>query len=282
MSDFFWPLCAVISGLVVGSFLNVVIHRLPRMMDEVEATADEGARGIDITTPAPPRLTLALPGSHCPKCGHQITALQNIPLISYCFLAGACAACGERISARYPIVELLGAAAALISILVFGPTTHAVTVMIFLWFAIAIAFIDAEHLLVPDTLSLSLLWIGLLCNAFHVHASPSDAILGALGGYVTFWGVNAGAERLLGRTAIGQGDFKLFAAIGAWFGWQALAPALFVASATGALLGYALIWTGLWRKGRPICFAPFLLIGAVVILFSDGLILSWLSRGWGF
>ena len=280
MSEFFWPLFALISGLVVGSFLNVVIHRLPRMMDELEDSAEESSGAADTPPPASGRLTLALPASHCPSCGHRITALQNIPLISYCVLAGACAACGARISARYPIVELLGATAAVISVLVFGPTAQAVSTMIFLWFAIAIAFIDAEHLLVPDTLSLSLLWVGLLCNAFQTHVAPSDAILGAAAGYGLFWGVNAVAERLLGRTASGQGDFKLFAAIGAWFGWQALAPALFVASASGVLIGYTLIWIGLSKKGRPICFAPFLLIGAAAVLFSEGRLLAWLTSGW--
>lgn len=286
MNELAWILVSVVFGLAVGSFLNVVIHRLPRMMDLAEAALEEevdAPRATDIaaTTPSTQRLSLAFPGSHCPKCGHPINAIQNIPVISYCLLAGACAACGERISARYPIVELLGGLAALGGVLVFGPSIQALAAMIFLWFAIAMSFIDWEHLLVPDALSLSLLWVGLALNAFGVHVPPSDAILGAIGGYIAFWVVNALAARVLGRTAIGQGDFKLFAAIGAWFGWQALAPSLLVASVTGVIVGYGLIWTGLSSKGQPICFAPFLLFGASVVLFSDDRLQSWLSGPWG-
>ena len=166
--------------------------------------------------------------------------------------------------------------------IVFGPSLEAFSAMVFIWFAIAMSFIDWEHLLVPDALSLSLLWVGLAFNAFSVHVAPSDAILGAIGGYMAFWIVDAIAARILGRTAIGQGDFKLFAAVGAWFGWQALAPSLLVASASGALIGYGLIWAGVSKKGQPICFAPFLLLGASVVLFSGDRLQSWLSGPWSF
>jgi len=281
MNELTWVLASTAFGLAVGSFLNVVIHRLPRMMDLAEAEFEEATADAPTLAPAP-RLSLAFPGSHCPNCSHRITLVQNIPVIGFCLLGGACAACGERISLRYPIVELLGGVAALACVLVFGPTPQAISGMIFIWFAIAMGFIDWEHLVVPDALSLSLLWVGMAFNAFAVHVDPSDAIFGAIGGYTAFWILNAIATRALGRTAIGQGDFKLFAAIGAWFGWQALAPSLLVASATGVVVGYGLIWTGLSKRGQPLCFAPFLLIGALAVLFLGDQLQSWLSGPWRF
>jgi leader peptidase (prepilin peptidase)/N-methyltransferase len=291
MSELAWVLASVAFGLAVGSFLNVVIHRLPLMMAWAETELEDektsspspdpsGSAGVSVP-PTTQRLSLAFPGSHCPKCSHPITALRNIPVISYCLLAGACSACGERIAARYPIVELLGGLTGLVCMIVFGPSPQALSAMVFIWFAIAMSCIDWEHLLVPDVLSLSLLWVGLAFNAFNVHVAPSDAILGAVGGYAAFWIVDAVAARILGRTAIGQGDFKLFAAIGAWFGWQALAPSLLVASATGVLVGYGLIWAGVSKKGQPICFAPFLFFGATMVLFAGDRLQTWLSGPWG-
>jgi leader peptidase (prepilin peptidase)/N-methyltransferase len=259
-----WTAGSIILGLVAGGFLNVVIYRLPRI--EGWPYPFLGADADDETSPAP-RLTLSSPGSHCPGCGHRITAIQMIPLVGYAVLRGACARCGDRISARYPTVELLAAAAAASSMLIYGPTPQGFLAMVLAWFAIAIGFIDAENLVVPDVLSLALLWTGLAANAFEVFTSPSAAIFGAAAGYIALWVVNAVAERLLGRVAVGQGDFKLFAAIGAWLGWQALAPVLLFASTAGVIVGYALVWFGVLQRGGPICFAPFLLAGALVTLF---------------
>lgn len=285
MSETEWIVASIVLGLMVGSFLNVVIHRLPLMMyADDEEIAGGHAVGSDDGGPAPAHpllslsLSLAYPGSRCPGCGHRIRAIENIPVLSYCFLRGKCAACDQPISARYPIVELLGAAGALASMLALGPTLQGFAAMIFTWFAIAVAFIDLDHLMIPDVLSISLVWLGLIASAFGVFASPTDAIIGAVAGYLAFWAVNAIAARALGRTAIGQGDFKLFAAIGAWLGWQALAPALLIASATGAITGYILVWINRMSKGRPICFAPFLMVGALAVLFSDGRLVFWLGR----
>jgi leader peptidase (prepilin peptidase) / N-methyltransferase len=278
MTETAWIAASIVLGLLVGSFLNVVIHRLPLMLDAADddALSALDARAEASRPPAPASLSLAYPGSHCPDCGHRIRAIENIPVLSYCFLRGVCAACGQAISARYPLVELLGAAGALACMLSLGPTHQGFAALIFTWIAIAIAFIDLDHLMVPDVLSISLLWFGLIVNAFGIFTEPSAAIIGAVSGYLAFWTVNALAARMLGRTAIGQGDFKLFAAIGAWLGWQALAPALLIASASGAVIGYALIWTGRMNRGHPVCFAPFLMIGALSVMLSDGKLTVWL------
>ncbi len=266
-SDIAWIVLSSVLGLSVGGFLTVVIYRLPRMMDRAETLlAADGFGGKTATV----RLSLTAPGSHCPECGDRIAPLHRLPLIGYALLRGHCATCGSRISARYPIVELLAAAAAAASVLVYGPSPQAVFAVIFMWIAISIAFIDIDRLLVPDVLSFSLLWIGLSANAFALFSDPSSAILGAVAGYTVFWLVGAVAERALGRAALGQGDFKLFAAIGAWFGWQALAPSLLIGAAIGATIGYGLVWIGIRKKDEPICFAPFLLIGALIALLSPG------------
>ncbi|MDA0340084.1 MAG: prepilin peptidase [Proteobacteria bacterium] len=273
MSDISWIVGPIVLGLLIGSFLNVVIHRLPSMAD-----GQSGDNGVtEIEGRSRRQLTLASPRSQCPSCGHRLRARENIPVLSYCLLRGRCSACNERISLRYPIVEILGAVGALGAVLMLGATPQGLAAMVFVWFAIAIAFIDLEHYLIPDLLALPLLWLGLGLNAFGLFVSPSAAILGAIVGYVAFWVINALAARVLQRTAIGNGDFKLFAAIGAWLGWEALAPSLLIASALGASIGYALLWSGRRPKGRPICFAPFLLVGASAVLFSGGRISIWLA-----
>jgi leader peptidase (prepilin peptidase) / N-methyltransferase len=278
MSETTWVIASIGLGLVVGSFLNVLIHRLPRMMDGAEGEdLDDASMDHMVDRIPPTALSLVAPGSHCPGCGHRIRAIENLPLVSYCFLRGRCAGCGQPISWRYPIIELLGAAGALACVLVFGPTPQAAAAMIFTWFAIAVAFIDFDHLMIPDVLSISLVWLGLIFNVFGTFAEPGDAIVGAVSGYLVFRAINAIAARILGREAIGQGDFKLFAAIGAWLGWQALAPALLIASATGAAIGYALVWTGKTRGGEPICFAPFLMFGALAVMLFDGRLVLWLG-----
>jgi leader peptidase (prepilin peptidase) / N-methyltransferase len=278
MNETAWMVASMVLGLVVGSFINVVIHRLPRMT----GVGDDASIDEDTTVANHPMTsviwTITSPASHCPNCGHRLSILENIPLLSFCVLRGMCSACNKRIPARYPIVELLGAAMAVSCIIALGPTQQGFTAMVFAGFAITIAFIDLDHLMIPDPLSRPLLWCGLMVNAFGVFTPPGDAIFGAVAGYSTLWIVNSIATPLLGRAAIGQGDFKLFAAIGAWLGWQALAPTLLIASSTGVVIGYTSIWTGRMNKGRPICFAPFLLIGALVIMLSDGRLMMWLSE----
>ncbi|MDE0809070.1 MAG: A24 family peptidase [Alphaproteobacteria bacterium] len=271
ISETIWIIASLALGLMIGSFLNVVIYRLPRMMDArdddiLDQETGDNPDGLSATA----TLSLSFPGSHCPKCGHGIRTIENIPVLSYCFLRGRCAACHQAVSKRYPIVELLGAAGAAGCVCAFGPTYQALVAMVFVWFTIIIAFIDLDHLMVPDPLSIPLVWMGLSVNAFGIFATPSQAILGAVSGYSALWVVNAIAARALGRTAIGQGDFKLFAAIGAWLGWQSLAPALLIASAIGVATSYFLIWTERMSRGQPICFAPFLLIAAVAVMLSDG------------
>ena len=285
MGETSWMVASVVLGLLVGSFLNVVIHRLPRMIEDpldetFDPDADGDSHGASVSPGPPPSssLSLAAPASHCPNCGHRVRVTENIPVLSYLLLKGRCSACDWVIPIRYPIVEILAGVGALGCVLALGATPQGLAAMVFVWFSIAIAFIDMDHLLVPDLLSFSLLWAGLAVNATGLFVAPGDAIYGAMIGYLSFWAVNAAATRVLGRAAIGEGDFKLFAAIGAWLGWQALAPSLLIASAIGAGIGYGLIWSGKMEKGRPICFAPFLLIGALVVVLSDGGVMNWLHE----
>lgn len=255
-------------GAIVGSFLNVVIHRLPIMIFEDEGSCERPV--------VPEPFNLAVPRSRCPTCGHAVRARENIPLISFAMLRGRCAGGGCVIPFRYPIVEILGVLAAALATMLFGISMQSVGITVFIWFAIAIAFIDIDHLLVPDLLSLPLLWIGLLINTASIFTSPGDAIIGAVIGYGAFWSIDVLATKVLRRRAIGQGDFKLFAAIGAWIGWQALAPAVLIASSLGTVVGGVMLWAGWRESGHPIGFAPFLLVGGLAILLSGDRIVGWL------
>ncbi len=265
LPHWFLFVCAGVVGAVVGSFLNVVAYRLPLIVLGQQTHGEEGHVGKGTIQSAD--FSLALPESNCPSCGHRIRAVENIPLVSYVMLRGHCAACNAPIPALYPVMELAGAAGAMAALFWFGPTAQAMGAMVLIWFGLAITIIDVRHLLIPDALSLSLLWTGLVLNAFGVFAAPSDAIIGAAVGYLGFMAVNWVASVVLGRRAIGQGDFKLFAAIGAWFGWQSLAPVLFIGSATGAIVGLVLLALGLITRDQPIGFGPFLILGAWGVLF---------------
>ena len=268
-------LAAGMVGAVVGSFLNVVAYRLPIMVLEPYAPGDlEGDCRSEKGIPDRASFNLSFPPSHCPACSRTVRAVENIPIMSYLALRGRCAGCRATIPISYPLVEAASAGGAVLALLWFGPTVQAAAAMILLWYGLVIALIDMRHLLIPDALSLSLLWAGLLLNAFGVFAEAPDAVIGAAGGYLGFLALNAIASHIMGRTAIGRGDFKLFAAIGAWFGWQALAPVLFVGSAIGAVVGLTLLALGWTTRDRPIGFGPFLIAGAWCVLFAgvDGLV----------
>jgi len=252
-------------GLCVGSFLNVVIHRLPAMISACAGDAP---------------VTLWAPRSFCPACETSIRARDTIPVLSFLLLGGRCAACGVRISPIYPVVEILGGLAAVAAVAVYGITPAAVGASLFLWAAIALAVIDARHLLVPDALTLGLLWLGLIFAMLTdaEFATPSAAILGAAAGYLAFRAVGWAARTVLRRPALGLGDAKLFAAIGAWLGWQALAPVLLVASVAGLLTVLALRATARMSTGQAVCFAPFLLAVAAGDILSRGWVTIWVGE----
>lgn len=252
-------------GLLVGSFLNVVVHRLPKMMDaEWQAQCAE-LRGEPL--PAEPRFNLWLPRSACPACGHVITALENLPLLSWLWLRGRCASCKTPISARYPLVELLTALLSAAVAWKWGPTIQTAGALLLVWMLVALAFIDLDTTLLPDSLTLPLLWAGLLINLGGHFASLPDAVVGAAAGYLVLWSVYWLFKLVTGKEGMGYGDFKLLAAIGAWLGWQLLPVTLLLASVVGAVVGLAMIVAVKHDRRVPIPFGPYLAGGGLVALF---------------
>ena len=264
-------------GLCVGSFLNVVIHRLPIMMER-----QWKAECAEIDGREPPvfeRLDLVHPRSRCPACGHAITAIENIPVVSWIFLRGRCAGCGTRISARYPFVELLGGALAVLMAWRFGFGWALVFAMGYAWAMLALTFIDFDTQLLPDDITLPLLWAGLIANYFGLFTSLGSAVLGAVGGYLLLWSVYWGFRILARKEGMGYGDFKLLAAIGAWTGWQVLPFVIVVSAGLGALIGSAFLW--LSRKGADtrIPFGPYLALGGIAALvWGREAVTAWLGR----
>jgi leader peptidase (prepilin peptidase)/N-methyltransferase len=264
-SPAWFPWTALVLGLCVGSFLNVVIHRLPVMMER-----DWAAQCAELRGEPPPkteRLSLLWPRSRCPSCGSAIGALSNVPVASWVALRGKCSSCKARISARYPLVEVLGGLAAAGSAAHFGFGVAAFAAMVFLWSMIALTFIDFDTQLLPDSITLPLLWVGLIVNIRGVFTDLPTAVIGAAAGYLFLWTVYWAFKLATGKEGMGFGDFKLLAAIGAWTGWKMLPLTILAASFVGAVVGVALIV--LARRGRdvPIPFGPYLAAAGAVSLF---------------
>lgn len=256
---------AFIVGLAVGSFLNVVIHRLPKMMERDWHRQCAELRGEAIEEA--PRYNLAVPRSACPHCGHVIGALQNIPVLSYLWLRGRCAACGARIGTRYPAVELLTGIATAYALWRWGLSPAGLGAALFLWAMITLTFIDFDTQLLPDSITLPLLWLGLLVNLDATFVDLRTAVIGAAAGYLVLWSVYWLFKLATGKEGMGFGDFKLLAAIGAWLGWKMLPLVILLSSLVGAVVGIALIV--LARRGRevPIPFGPYLATAGVIALF---------------
>ncbi|WBG63667.1 prepilin peptidase [Pseudomonas citronellolis] len=270
-------LCAALLGLLVGSFLNVVIHRLPKMM---ELEWQQQARDA-LSLPQPeqePTYNLVLPNSACPHCGHEIRAWENIPVISYLALRGKCSACKAPISARYPLVEL---ATALLSGFVawhFGFTWQAGAMLLLTWGLLAMSLIDVDHQLLPDALVLPLLWLGLIVNYFGLFTSLGDALWGAVFGYLSLWSVYWLFKLLTGKEGMGYGDFKLLAMLGAWGGWQVLPLTILFSSLVGAVLGVILLRLRNAETSTPIPFGPYLAIaGWIALLWGDQITTTYLQ-----
>ncbi len=256
---------ALAVGLAIGSFLNVVILRVPRMMENEWNQQAAEVRG----EPAPDLATfnLVTPRSQCPSCGHQITALENVPVLSWLFLRGRCSGCGTRISARYPMVELATGLLSAVAVWRFGATAAGLGALLLTFTLIVLTFIDFDTQLLPDDITLSLLWLGLLFNLWGVFAPLQAAVIGAIAGYLLLWSVYWLFKLATGREGMGYGDFKLLAALGAWFGWQALPAIILLASVVGAAVGIALMV--LRRHGRevPIPFGPYLAGAGLLTLY---------------
>ncbi len=276
-SPAFLAAVAGVFGLAVGSFLNVVIHRLPLMM-EAEWRADCAELDGREPPPAAP-LNLLFPRSRCPSCGTPITALQNIPVASWIALGGKCAACRAPIGVRYPLVELAAGAAAALLAWRFGWGWALPASLVFAWALLAASVIDLDRQLLPDRITLPLLWLGLIVNTGGVFVDLRSAVLGAAGGYLLLWSVYWGFKLLAGKEGMGFGDFKLLAALGAWTGWQTLPLILLVSASAGAVVGLAAIW--LSGKGRDarIPFGPYLAAGGVVaLLWGHQAVVAYLGR----
>lgn len=275
----FAALCLV-TGLCVGSFLNVVIHRLPRMMEREwqeqcaelrgkEPAAHESGQG---------GYNLLRPRSHCPKCKHSISALENVPVLSWVVLRGRCSGCKTRISPRYPLVEILTGAASAGAALHFGFTPVAAGAILFLWCMIAATFIDFDTQLLPDSITLPLLWAGLLFNLGGSFVDIKTAVIGAVAGYLSLWSVYWIFKLVTGKEGMGYGDFKLLAAIGAWLGWTMLPLVILLSSIVGAVVGIGLIVFTRHGRNVPIPFGPYLAAGGVVAMFwGPQLTRSWLN-----
>ncbi len=264
----FFLISVGITGLLVGSFLNVVIHRLPKMLErrwrrdclEMLGQPPEPESG---------RLDLVYPPSTCPNCGHRIRAFENIPILSYLLLKGRCAGCGSRISPRYPLIEGLTAILSAMVALRFGFDMQTLWGLVLTWNLIALSCIDLDHQLLPDAVTLPLIWLGLLLSLLEVFTDPPSAIIGAAGGYAILWSVYQLFRLTTGKQGMGYGDFKLLAAAGAWLGWQMLPLIILLSSLAGATIGLGLTLAVGRDKNIPLSFGPYLAIA------------SWIALLWG-
>ncbi|MDB5888849.1 MAG: methyltransferase [Rhodocyclales bacterium] len=275
-------------GLAVGSFLNVVIYRLPRMLEHewqheaIEMLAEylpatlqdalkdwrleqQKLRGSDAG--AIKRYNLATPRSSCPHCGHLITAIENIPIVSYAVLRGRCSHCKAPISVRYPLVELITGVLSASVAWHFGFGFACLGALVFVWCMVALCFIDLDTMLLPDDITLPLLWLGLLLNVGDVFTNLSSAVIGAVAGYLTLWSVYWLFKLVTGKEGMGYGDFKLLGAIGAWLGWQVLPVVILLSSLVGAIVGISLMVFAKHVRETPIPFGPYLAAAGVLALF---------------
>ncbi len=272
---------SLLLGLLIGSFLNVVIYRLPLMLERewraqcAELAAAGESAGV-AANPGEPPFNLVVPRSACPGCRAPIRAIHNVPVLSWLALRGRCASCQVRISARYPIVELLCGVLSGVVAWKFGFGWQAGAALAITWLLIALTGIDLDHQLLPDSLTLTLLWGGLLASVFwsannphSLPVSPADSIIGAVAGYLSLWSVYQLFKLATGKEGMGYGDFKLLAALGAWLGWRMLLPIVLCSAAVGATVGIALIVTGRQKRSVPIPFGPFLAAA------------GWLAMMWG-
>ena len=262
-----------IFGLLVGSFLNVVVYRLPLQLQGAWRRASLDFLGMEPEADAP-KINLVFPGSRCPKCEAPIKPWQNIPVISYLFLKGRCHNCAVPISIQYPLLELLCGLLTLAAIYTFGLTPTGLLAVLFTWVLIALTGIDFNHRLLPDTMTLPLLWLGLLANVNGLFTDLPSAVIGAIAGYLTLWSVFWLFKLVTGKDGMGYGDFKLLAALGAWVGWQQLPLIILLSSLVGAIIGtLAIVIQGRDRQS-PIPFGPYLAIAGWIALFRGEQITS--------
>lgn len=263
------PLAAAIAGLfglLIGSFLNVVIYRVPKMMQR--ESENYVAFETDKPVPHTDRFNLLVPRSACPHCGHRIGALENIPVLSYLFLGGRCSACKAAIPRRYPLIELFAGVLSALLVWRYGAGLKGLAALAFSYFLIALTFIDVDTQLLPDDLTYPLLWCGLLVNLNGTYASLPDAVIGATAGYLSLWSIYWLFKLATGKEGMGYGDFKLLAALGAWFGWAMLPVIILLSSVVGAVVGIALMVFAKRGRDKPIPFGPYLAAAGMIALFA--------------
>lgn len=272
-----FAISAAILGLLVGSFLNVLIYRLPKMLmrdwrkqahEVLEMPAQDNAETFN----------LVLPHSSCPHCGHEIKPWENIPLFSWLFLRGKCSGCSERISIRYPLVELACGVLSAVVAWHYGVSWETLTMLVLTWGLLAMSLIDADHQILPDILVLPLLWLGLILNHFDLFTSLSDALWGAIIGYMSLWSIFWLFKLVTGKEGMGYGDFKLLAMIGAWGGWQVLPLTILLSSVVGAVLGIIILRVQRNSMSNPIPFGPYLAVaGWIALIWGDTITSSYLQ-----
>jgi len=257
-------LVAALFGLLIGSFLNVVIHRIPKMMQRESDNYVAHESGKEL--PHTDRYNLMVPRSSCPHCGHQITAMENIPVVSWLVLGGKCRACKAPISPRYPIVELVTGLLSGLLVWTFGSGLAGLGTLLFAYLLIAMTWIDYDTKLLPDDLTYPLLWAGLLININGTFVPVQDAVIGAAAGYLVLWAVYWLFKLVTGKEGMGYGDFKLLAALGAWLGWAMLPTIILLSSVVGAVVGIGLIVFAKRGRDNPIPFGPYLAAAGLIAL----------------
>ncbi len=268
-----------IIGAFIGSFLNVVIHRIPVMLERQWKSECQELLTPDANIPTLPKYNLSVPRSHCPACNHQVKAIENIPIISFLFLKGKCSSCGIKISSQYPFVELLTALFTTFIVWKFGFSLQALGGVFFTWFLIALSGIDIKTQLLPDNLTFPFLWLGIIFNLFSTYTDLTSSVLGAIFGYLALWSVFHLFKLVTGKEGMGYGDFKLLAALGAWLGWQSLPLIILLSSAVGAIIGIFMIVSKLQERSQPIPFGPYLAIaGWIAMLYGEQLIALYLKK----
>jgi leader peptidase (prepilin peptidase)/N-methyltransferase len=267
-------------GLIVGSFLNVVILRLPMMLERQWRAQCAHLRGTLEQAGEGERFDLIWPRSHCPHCRHTLSAWENIPLLSYLLLRGQCAACRGQISPRYALVELLTAVLSIVVAWRFGLSGQTLFAWLLTWALVSLIFIDLDHQLLPDSLTLPVLWLGILISLFGIFTDTRTSVIGAMAGYLSLWSVYHLFKWMTGKEGMGYGDFKLFALFGAWLGWQSLPLVILLSSLVGAVVGMVLILVRGRDRNLPIPFGPYLAGAGWIALLWGQEMLNWYTATW--
>ena len=266
-------LFVILFSLSVGSFLNVVIYRFPLMLEK--NWKSQCRELLDLKQEIEKEITLSKPASTCPNCQHKIRAWENIPVVSYLFLKGKCSQCRTHISFQYPAIEILTALLSLVVAINFGVSWQTLAGMVLTWSLIAMAMIDLHKMILPDDLTLPVLWLGLLLSLFNIFTDPVSSIIGAVAGYMILWMVYQTFKLLTGKEGMGYGDFKLLALFGAWFGWEQLPLVIILSSATGAVIGITMMLIKKHQREQPIPFGPYLAIAGWICMLWGSQITDW-------